>query len=422
MTIPLAPARSRHRFGFWAVGGAFLAVLSFSAAPSPLYVLYAERDHFSSLVITLIYAAYAAGVAASLFLASHLSDVHGRRPHLFAAVALAVVSDVLFMVWPSLPGLFTARILCGVSVGLTASTATAYLNEAHRASRPGASGVLPQFAATGANLGGLSLGALLTGLLAQYAGHPLTLPYLAQLALLIIAGTALLAAPETRQRRHPLPAYRPQRVAAPAGARVPYYASLAGVFLAYAGPAVFIGLAGTFLATAVHDTSPAMAGFSVFVVFAVGMILLSATSTWPARRFLIAGVPLEIAGLALVVTAAWLPSPSLALFLAGGGAIGAAATALFKGTLGTVIAVTPPARLGEALAGYFLSGYVGLSVPVIAVGITLQSVTPRGTLLTFAIAVTIAILAASPLLLGSRHPATTSGTASTATVPAREGI
>ena len=134
---------SGHRFGFWAVAYAFVAVLSFSTAPSPLYVLYARRDHFSLLMITLIYAAYAAGVAGSLLFASHLSDVHGRRPHLLAAVALALVAGVLFIAWPALPGLITARILSGVSVGLTVSTATAYLSESHRALRPGTSGVRP---------------------------------------------------------------------------------------------------------------------------------------------------------------------------------------------------------------------------------------------------------------------------------------
>lgn len=54
--------------------------------PSPLYGLYAEQDGFSSLTITLIYAAYALGVVASLVLAGHLSDVHGRRPVLSNAV------------------------------------------------------------------------------------------------------------------------------------------------------------------------------------------------------------------------------------------------------------------------------------------------------------------------------------------------
>jgi len=396
---------SGHRFGFWAVAYAFVAVLSFSTAPSPLYVLYARRDHFSSLMITLIYAAYAAGVAGSLLFASHLSDVHGRRPHLLAAVALALVAGVLFIAWPTLPGLFTARILSGVSVGLTVSTATAYLSESDRALRPGTSGVRPQLTATASTLGGLALGALLAGLLAQYAGHPLVLPYLVLVGTLALAGIAVGLSPETRHRQHPLPAYRPQRASAPAGARPQFFAALAGVFLAYAGPAVFVGLAGTFLASAVHDHSLAMAGFAIFVVFTAGVAVLAVTRTWPVRRLLAAGVFFQVAGLAMIVAAAWLPSPSLALFLAGGGVTGTAAATLFKGTLGTVIAVSPPGKLGEALAGYFLSGYIGLSLPAIAVGVVLQSVTSRGTLLAFAIAVSAGTLAAAPLLLARRgHP------------------
>jgi predicted MFS family arabinose efflux permease len=397
-------AAPRHRLGFWAVAYAFLALLSFSTAPSPLYVLYARRDHFSSLMITLIYAAYAVGVAGSLFFASHLSDVHGRRPHLLTAVALAVASGALFIAWPALPGLFAARILCGISVGLTVSTATAYLSESHRARGAATSAARPQFTAAAANLGGLSLGALLTGLLAQYAGHPLVLPYVVLLGMLALAAVAVALSPETRDRQRPLPAYRPQRVSAPEGARAPFFAALTGVFLAYAGPAVFIGLAGTFLATAVHDTSLAMTGLTIFVVFTVGVVLLSVTGTWPARRLLATGAAAQIAGLALVVTAAWLPRPSLALFLAGGGVVGAAAATLFKGTLSGLIAISPPGRLGEALAGFFLSGYLGLSLPAIAVGVALQFISPRGTLLAFAIVVSAGTLAALPLLVSTHHP------------------
>jgi predicted MFS family arabinose efflux permease len=397
-------AAPRHRLGFWAVAYAFLALLSFSTAPSPLYVLYARRDHFSSLMITLIYAAYAVGVAGSLFFASHLSDVHGRRPHLLTAVALAVASGALFIAWPALPGLFAARILCGISVGLTVSTATAYLSESHRARGAATSAARPQFTAAAANLGGLSLGALLTGLLAQYAGHPLVLPYVVLLGMLALAAVAVALSPETRDRQRPLPAYRPQRVSAPEGARAPFFAALTGVFLAYAGPAVFIGLAGTFLATAVHDTSLAMTGLTIFVVFTVGVVLLSVTGTWSARRLLATGAAAQIAGLALVVTAAWLPRPSLALFLAGGGVVGAAAATLFKGTLSGLIAISPPGRLGEALAGFFLSGYLGLSLPAIAVGVALQFISPRGTLLAFAIVVSAGTLAALPLLVSTHHP------------------
>jgi MFS family permease len=84
----------------------------------------------------LIYAAYAIGVAVSLVLAGHLSDTHGRRPLLLAALTIAAVSAVVFLAWPDLTGLIIARVLTGLSVGITSSTATAYITELHAAHRP----------------------------------------------------------------------------------------------------------------------------------------------------------------------------------------------------------------------------------------------------------------------------------------------
>jgi hypothetical protein len=405
MTGPVRRLRpaARQRLGYWAVGYAFLVVFMLTSAPSPLYVLYAHRDHFSSFMLTLIYGAYAIGVIGSLFFVSHLSDLHGRRSHLLSAVAFAVFSAIVFLAWPAIPGLFVARVLCGVSVGLTTSTATAYLNESHQARNPGSAGTWPQLTATAANLAGLGLGALLTGLLAEYVSHPLVVPYLVLLGMLVLAQAAVALSPETRTRQRPLPAYRPQRISVPDDARSQFFAALTGIFLSYAGLAIFLGLAGTFLATAVHDRSLATAGATIFVVYAVGVPLLAATSSWPSRRMLAAGAALDIIGLALVVTAAWLPSPSLALFLTGGGVVGAGAAFLFKGTLGSIVAISPADKLGEALAGFFLAGYVGLSLPAIAIGIALQFVTARVTLLAFAIIVTAGILGASRLLLTPQH-------------------
>jgi MFS family permease len=424
MTSAVSGALSgfRYRFGFWAAGYAFLVLLACSTAPSPLYVLYAHRDHFSAFMITLIYAAYAVGVLASLILAAHLSDVQGRRPHLLAAVVLAIASAALFIAWPALAGLFAARVLCGVSVGLTMGTATAYLSELHAAHRPRSRGGQPQLVATVANLGGMSAGALLAGLLAQYAADPLALPYWVLLAALIVAAVMVAAAPETGPRQRPRPAYRPQRMSAPDGARPAYVAALAGIFFAFAGPAVFVGLAGTFLAKLVHDRSLAMTGVTIFVMFTVGSALAVATSTWPARRLLATGVILEVAGLGLVVVAAWLPAPSLAMFLAGGGALGGAAATLLKGTLSILVAISPPGKLGETLAGYFVSGYIGLSVPVIGVGIALLSASPRDTLLAFAIAVAAGLLAASPALLRARRPASATSPQAAGHAPAGNAL
>ncbi|MGH3261412.1 MAG: hypothetical protein ACRDNS_05385, partial [Trebonia sp.] len=53
------PAGIRHGVGFWSVATAFAVILGFSAVPTPLYGLYAARDGFGSLTITIIYAVYA---------------------------------------------------------------------------------------------------------------------------------------------------------------------------------------------------------------------------------------------------------------------------------------------------------------------------------------------------------------------------
>src|SRR6266545_3396920 len=72
---------------------------------------------------------YALAVAASLFLAGHLSDWHGRRRILMPALALELLAAVVFLVWPSLPGLLLARVLSGLGVGAVTATATAWLAE-----------------------------------------------------------------------------------------------------------------------------------------------------------------------------------------------------------------------------------------------------------------------------------------------------
>jgi MFS family permease len=113
------------------VAAAFCVNLAFSAVPTPLYVIYQHRDHFSTLMITVVYAVYAIGVIASLFLGGHVSDWVGRRRVLVPALAVNVLSALLFIAFPSLPGLIVARVISGVSIGLTTGTATAYLAELH---------------------------------------------------------------------------------------------------------------------------------------------------------------------------------------------------------------------------------------------------------------------------------------------------
>ena len=165
----------RYELGFWGVAFAFTALMAFTTAPTPLWSLFAHRDGFSSLTITVAFAAYAVAVAISLVLAGHLSDTYGRRRLLAPALALNVVAGLVFVAWPALPGLLVARVLSGLGVGAATATATVWLAELEAARRPGVGSHRAQIVSTAANLGGLGLGGLIAGVLAQWVGHALTL-------------------------------------------------------------------------------------------------------------------------------------------------------------------------------------------------------------------------------------------------------
>lgn len=100
---------------------------------------------------------------AALLIAGHLSDLYGRRRLLLPAVVISIVSALVFIAWKSLAGLLAGRLINGISIGIVASTATAYLAELHAIGRPQATARKAQLTASAVNIGGLALGALVAG-------------------------------------------------------------------------------------------------------------------------------------------------------------------------------------------------------------------------------------------------------------------
>jgi MFS family permease len=157
-------------------------------------------------------------------------------------------------------------------------------------------------------------------------------------------------------------------------------------------------LAGTFLAGPLHHPSPALAGAAIFLTFGSGVVVQTTTTHWPAHRLLVAGIPSIILGLGVLVVSAWTSPPSLALFLLGGVLTGVGVGAIFRASLGVVISTSHADDRAGALATFFIAGYAGLSLPVLGLGIALQYLSPRVTLLIFGVAVGLGILAAAPTL------------------------
>jgi MFS family permease len=376
---------------FWVVAAAFCVNLAFSAVPTPLYVVYQQRDHFSTLMITVVYAVYALGVIASLFLGGHVSDWVGRRRVLVPALAVNVLSAVLFIAFPSLPGLIIARIVSGVSIGLTTGTATAYLAELHLGAGGSPTGMRPQVVATAANLGGIGVGPLGAGLLAQFVPSPLVVPYVIFGGVLVVLALLVAFAPETANRPDPRAAWRPQRVAIPAHARGTFFAATGAAAAAFAVYGVFNSLMPGFLAGTMHETSYAVAGAVAFSAFAAGAVAQIALGRAGIATTLKISVPVLFTGLALFTIGMWLPS--LPVFVIGGIVTGAGGGLVFRGSLVAAAGTAPKESRAEVLAGFFLGAYIGLSAPVIALGVATEYVTARNVMLVFVVLAAIAIAA-----------------------------
>jgi MFS family permease len=405
-TIAAAPRRSvtlrlGHRAAFWAAAYALLVMLAYSAVPTPLYPLYQERDGFSSFMVTVIFAVYAVGVVISLFTVGHLSDSRGRRRLVVPALVVAMLSSFVFLLWRDVPGLLIGRFVSGLAVGAVTATATAWIAELHASARPGASPRHAEVVATAANLGGIGVGPLVSGALVQWVGDPLTVPFLVFLGALAVGLVVALASPETRPAARPLPPYRPQRVAVPADARGAYLAAGITAGISFASFGLFTSLAPSFLAGTLHHASPLLAGATAFTVFASGALGQTLVARRPVATALAVGLALMLTGLAIVVVAVWLPSPSLALFLIGGALAGAGSGCLFKGVVTQAARMAPPERRAETLAGMFLAGYVGLALPVVGLGLLTLHFAPRTGLLVFAAVLATIATAATPKVLAA---------------------
>ena len=352
------PFRLRHGAGFWVIAAAFLAVMAFSTIPTPLYALYQARDGFPTWVVTVIFAAYAVGVIASLFLIGHLSDWAGRRRMVLIAVLVEIVAAALFLVWNDVAGLIVARTLSGIGVGALTASATAHLSELRAVARPEEGPRLAGTVSTVVNTGGLALGPLIGGAFAQFLPAPLLLPYAGFLVLLAIV-----------ERAEERPAYRPQRISLPAEARGAFSAAAVAAFAGFAVFGLFTSLAPSVLAGTLHQTSHLLAGAVPFAVFAASAVSQIVFARLSGRAQLVLALVLMLLGLGGL--AAGVLVASLGVFIVSGVLAGAGVGLQFRSAIAAAASLAAPERRGEVLAAIFLVAYIGLALPVLLVGVAL---------------------------------------------------
>ena len=338
---------------------AFLVVMMFATLPSPLYGLYRTRDHLSAFTITVVFAIFAAGTIITLLRERSIVARLGRRGAMLGGVTTMMVAAGLLAAWKALPGLLIGRVLTGVAIGLAAGVAIPVPDRAAPARR---SEGVPRPRQEHRHRGERGR--------ARHRPAGRRLP-----------GAVGAAAADAALHRHDRA--RGGRSLRRGGRARDGHADAADTGHADApGPGQAASSGGSRLRR-------------------VGSVR-RVVRTHPGHHAA-PDLTRAVAGLALLVVAVRLSTPSLALFLIGGALIGAGAGAVYKGITGIVLEATPLEDRVAMTSALIIAVFVGLSVPVIGAGIALDAgASTANMVLGFAIFVALGVSLSGWALRGRR--------------------
>jgi MFS family permease len=354
--------RLRPAAAFAGTALSFVAVALAVGAPSPLFVLYEQEWGFQPWLLTVAFAIYAVTLLITLLVAGSLSDHIGRRPVLIAALALQVVAMLVFLFAPDIGWIIGARSVQGVATGAAMSTFTAALVELapERQKKLGAT------IGSTAPVGGIAIGAFLTGLAVQFVPQPTTLVFVT-LALLFAAGIlVVVASPETVRRRPGAVRSLIPRLLIPREARAEFAGAIPLFLATWMLAGLFIGLSPSIVHGVFHLDSGLLNGAIVAVPPAVGAAAGLLLTRAPARRTVVWSMAAIFAG--VVIAAVGMAVVALPLLFVGATVAGAGFGGGFSAMLRMLAPLAPNDQRAELFAGIFLVSYLAYGVPALVAG------------------------------------------------------
>ncbi len=400
-------ARTRRLSGlpaFTAVAAVIGVAFYASATPSPLYGVYQAQWHFSTPVLSLVYATYAIGVLVSLLLVGSLSDQVGRRPMLAWSLAGLLVSAVVFATASSVLWLFVARALQGLATGAALGAAGAALIDLHPTTDTRTAALVNGVVA----LAGLGVGALLSSVLVEFLPAPRVVPFLVVAAMiaLLLGLVGILPEPVAARGRTVL---RPQRPGIPPQTRGPFALAALGVVGSWSIAGVYLAL-GPALAGHLLNTHGELAGgVAAAALMGSGALAQLGGRNLDNRTLTVAGSVLVAGGMALTATA--VAVDSAAFFLVSSALAGVGFGLAFMGALRHLTGSIPADRRAEVMSAFYVVGYLSLALPAVAAGVTAGAVGLSATFELFSAGVVVLALmvAAGGLRIEGAGPATPAG-------------
>jgi MFS family permease len=335
-----------------------VSLLAASSAPTPLYAVYQQQWGFSAITTTIVYGVYALTVLASLLTLGRLSDYVGRRPVLLAALAVQVVSMVVFATAGGVEGLLIARVIQGLSTGAALGAIGAGMLDIHTERGALANAMSPGL--------GSGSGALLSALLVQFLPAPTHLVYFVLIGVILVqaAGVALLRETVTTSRV-PASALVPE-IRLPRSVRGPLLAATPVVFAVWALAGLYGALGPNLVHALTGSASVVLGGSSLTLLTVTAVISVYLLRTAPARTVMLTGIAALAVGVGITLIA--LSTGSAALFFAGTAVSGIGFGSGFQGGIRLVIPAAAPHERAGVLSLLFTVSYLGLGVPAVAAG------------------------------------------------------
>jgi MFS family permease len=348
---------------FFLVACALLIVMIGTTLPTPLYVYYQQQMGFGETWVTLIFSIYAAGVIAALLAVGSWSDQLGRRPMLCAGLLMGAISALIFLYCDSIAGLLLGRLFSGFSAGIMTGTATVAVIEL----APRSWGKRSTLVATAANMFGLGLGPLLAGLTSQHFAHPLQLVFWLHLGLL---GLALLGIALVREtvKRPQAPRLSFMRPSIPAGVRGLFIPAAIAGLAGFSVAGLFTSMVPSIMRQVMDQSSGIVIGAVVGCFFAASVAGQALLQWLPSRQHMSLGCSALILG--MLTLGLSVATQQLVLLIIAGITAGIGQGMVFRAGMGAVTAASPPHQKAAVASALFVVLYLSMSLPVIAVGIS----------------------------------------------------
>jgi predicted MFS family arabinose efflux permease len=399
---PAASLRARPSFeagtsaprGFWLAAAAIALFLAASSAPSPIYAIYAQQWHFSAFTLTFIFAVYAVTLLAALLALGTLSDRLGRKTVILVALGILAAGELFFLCAQGVAWLVVARALQGLATGLLTSAASAALLDLVPPKRPG----LPALVNSSVSTVGITLGAVGSGALAQYARHPTRLVYVV-LLIVIVALTAAIIVRMDETVSFPRSS-QARRWGVPPDLRRPFLRALPGLIATWAISGFYLSLGSSLASLITHSSNHLLTISLVAILSAAASISPLVLRGWSARTTTVFGCGLLAASTGATALAVSLSNPVILWVSAFTGGLGFGAG--FVGALRSLLPLAQPSERGSLAASIYTVAYLSFSVPVIGAGILTVQIGLRPTAVIFSIAVSLLALAASLASAGQR--------------------